>query len=1420
MTEIHDPAAVPMHRGTSAPGFPGEEIRFAVVLNGGVSLAVWMGGVVCEIDRVTRRTGVYGQLLKLLDTTARADVIAGTSAGGINGAVLAVSQANRNAKVDLLRDLWSDQGRMENLLQRPFRGSPASLLRGDDYFLPKLHDAIKRLSEDWDPTPRDERPVDLMITTTLLHGARTVSADSLGQQLPQRQHEGHFRFQRGDRATGIGGDDFDPNNDPHIGARLAIAARCTAGFPGAFEPCFVPAREKRLTDGTSTTPPMPAGDIELSNATRRPDLGRFVSWRTAGPADQIPPDRSRYLVDGGLLENTPTRTALEAISQMPAGGGLIQRVMLLVYPHAPTNETDPADQTYEPPTVAQGMSSLLGALLSQGSRTFVEEIEEYNRSAASRRGTRLDVLESVSQAQGLQHIAEVVYPHYQHLRIRRATRDLAKRFTPPTSWSYERIRRAVEDGQNAWLKGIGPLPYIPADPSNHPQQAAAHWKWGEEPPQRWPWGITAAIDITDAAMDLLRRLVGVIPNAEAADAVASARKTVTDAQTSLREVREQIDERWVDDETLAKLQPSTPFWKLRLAYYAKAMLGGHHKQVTDARSELEDYEFDSNLKPRFREDLSKEALDTALEKLSEHVGDGVQGAKAADAIKKVVKAVADALAPLSDIGVDTARLTGLGPWKQCLVGDPDSPSSENTLYTWLLRLHVATWIIADETPIETSFPIDLVQISLQTRNAFAKQSITADDKVGGMSLHRFGGFLKRSWRMNDWTWGRIDAATMLCQIILSPARLRRHAIRNERLTKSEAEAKRAARDFVEDLVSKLFSDSIPDEMRENSVPDEMHKLIDEAAGELTPVYRSEKGPGELPPSLPKLASIAAWAIHMRVAVEELPVIAAAVKADRYDRANRSSRGELFVDQYEQLLRTLSDAHPANDGPLSPDQADNGRQALEALDQAGIGREPLAEEARGDQMIRTAATAASVAVTVADSPRSGLTAVKPVTRALRGGMLLPYWTVMGLASGGTVARFLALWILASGAVLVALPLLGVLHGWAAAPATAIGVAAILTAFGVAAVRTGTLLHSIVLLTPVIPLVVFAAQGWYERENGGSGTSAQQAADAQHVGLGTLLTILALTLALMLLGSLPADLGTPVATLYHGLDRIADRYYPNSQQSKLAGRFKAFGIWLRSRPVLLTVGALLAAIVALLYGRDVMDSVAGWAESAVIDLSNLEHTVLVVAAIILVAASWLLGYWAGWRLRPWVKYPDGWRTRPVAHPAGTAATWSVIYGTVFSAAAVWMIWNWPTEPGWAWWAALATAVTFAAILLYALPLVTAVTSIRRVGQRLIDEVQQGGLCWPAPPHHKRGQTQQVGVESAVLQHKIITVLVSRDFAVRCLIEGHDRLHGRGRVYNRVRLRRKGRRLARRVTKKTASLRSPMSGAGPPSVRGSLH
>ena len=99
-------------------------------------------------------------------------------------------------------------------------------------------------------------------------------------------------------------------------------------------------------------------------------------------------------------------------------------------------------------------------------------------------------------------------------------------------------------------------------------------------------------------------------------------------------------------------------------------------------------------------------------------------------------------------------------------------------------------------------------------------------------------------------------------------------------------------------------------------------------------------------------------------------------------AGTADGGVVVLSYYNlSLLLTRLDRHIRGESPeLSPQDR---VAALAALDRAGIGREPLNQEGASDQMIRTATTAAAVAATVADSEQSGLTAAKPVTRALRG-----------------------------------------------------------------------------------------------------------------------------------------------------------------------------------------------------------------------------------------------------------------------------------------------------------------------------------------------------------------------------------------------------------------------------------------------------
>ena len=169
-------------------GVPPEEIRFGVVMNGGVSLAVWMGGVALELDRLVKAaggSGPYADLLRLTGCTARVDVVSGTSAGGVNGAALALAQVNRFADLASLRDVWVEQGRIEALLRQPFRGAPSSLLKGDDHFLPQLNAAMSRLAEPLDAVPASVAPMDLTMATTVLGGNQEVTVDALGQRLAE-----------------------------------------------------------------------------------------------------------------------------------------------------------------------------------------------------------------------------------------------------------------------------------------------------------------------------------------------------------------------------------------------------------------------------------------------------------------------------------------------------------------------------------------------------------------------------------------------------------------------------------------------------------------------------------------------------------------------------------------------------------------------------------------------------------------------------------------------------------------------------------------------------------------------------------------------------------------------------------------------------------------------------------------------------------------------------------------------------------------------------------------------------------------------------------------------------------------------------------------------------------------------------------
>src|ERR1700739_4623068 len=112
-----------------------KELRLALVCYGGISLAVYMHGITKEIWHLARASrafsagdetdlasvAVYRRLLESVESEAElrlrvlVDIIAGASAGGLNGIFLAQAISS-GQPLDPLTDLWLEKADVEKLV--------------------------------------------------------------------------------------------------------------------------------------------------------------------------------------------------------------------------------------------------------------------------------------------------------------------------------------------------------------------------------------------------------------------------------------------------------------------------------------------------------------------------------------------------------------------------------------------------------------------------------------------------------------------------------------------------------------------------------------------------------------------------------------------------------------------------------------------------------------------------------------------------------------------------------------------------------------------------------------------------------------------------------------------------------------------------------------------------------------------------------------------------------------------------------------------------------------------------------------------------------------------------------------------------------------------------------------------------------
>ena len=333
-----------------------KELRLALVCYGGISLAVYMHGVTKEIWHLARASRAFHDgggergkvdaawiaLFRLIEAKQGVklrvlpDIIAGASAGGINGIFLAQAIAS-GQPLDPLTGLWLDNADVDKLVSpdaRPFsafskfwavpiawvvtgkRGGTvertvateargevrAKLSRfvrarwfappfGGEQFTGMLLEAFESMA-DAPVGPRllpDGHPLDLFVTVTDFGGhAETLRLNSPAE-IVETEHRLTISFDSRSDASGSLG----------VAAELAFAARATASFPGAFPPFTVAELDRVVTTRNSHWPKREA----------------FLARILPGHGDRA---ERAVLIDGSVLANAPFAPALSALRDRPA----------------------------------------------------------------------------------------------------------------------------------------------------------------------------------------------------------------------------------------------------------------------------------------------------------------------------------------------------------------------------------------------------------------------------------------------------------------------------------------------------------------------------------------------------------------------------------------------------------------------------------------------------------------------------------------------------------------------------------------------------------------------------------------------------------------------------------------------------------------------------------------------------------------------------------------------------------------------------------------------------------------------------------------------------------------------------------------------------------------------------------------------
>ncbi len=786
-----------------------QEIRFAVVMYGGSSLAVYMNGVAQELLKLVRATApdvndpsrlhvqdasgselVYRKLGQMLSQNEPADlsedsrhpvrtrfvidVLSGTSAGGINSVFLAKALAN-DVTLEGLRGVWLDTADFSVLLNDTAGGGtpqkPPAALVNSPFFFQKLLDAFRAMDQERNSTrsPYVDQ-LDLYTTYTDIQG-QTIALKLADIVAMERRHLQNFHFVYStDDATGEDRNDFTADFTPF----LAFAARCTSAHPAAFEPMMLGDIEKSGCDpGESEWEKFYQSYLESM-----PAAGKGMSREVL--ASRF---KKRPLCDGGVLDNSPFSFAIDQLefrhSRLP-----VDRKLVYIEP-SPEHPEEVVDANEKPDAIQNALISLSTLPSYQSIRDDIRRVLDRNLLV-----TRVGrILKGLEQDYDQRRLREGDWNAVSGKEFRDATLDEMIEKMGPSWGGYQRLRVAETTDDLAKVVALASGFNDDSDEFLAIQYLVREWrnrnyaprpKPGQESENRFLFRFDFKRQI--------RRLKFVLQKAAAMDYTnrdsfgTGGQSNAADVETWIRAARNSKAGEFSDE---FRRQRSAIVGRLndvlKSIYKRQRLLttpvGASQKEKHPLSDAIAALGIDL---PQLKEILKK---DTDAKRLA---AAGELLVRKNDAFSVLVKEVEDqfdvihnssALIKGSEGDVPVEGILQLENEKSLGITPGQSGFSEHLIKRTLRYYYdhfdsydmVAYPILYSTGVGEEIDTVEIFRISPEDVQSPAFTSEQRRQKLAGLSLGHFGALLDKRFRLNDMIWGRLDCADRMITALLRSA---------------------------------------------------------------------------------------------------------------------------------------------------------------------------------------------------------------------------------------------------------------------------------------------------------------------------------------------------------------------------------------------------------------------------------------------------------------------------------------------------------------------------------------------------------------------------------------------------------------------------------------------------------------------------